>query len=297
MIFITISILLSSFLTIAFKLCDRLGINKFQAIVYNYFFCAVTGCFAVAAWPSYYSNAAEPWFKWALFMGTGFIITFYLIALTVQKSGLAVAAVTSKLSLIIPFLFSLYLYNETASFLRIAGILLALLAVVLTLKPAKPATNDNSSTYKTYPILKTILPVAVFVGTGLLDALIKYVEQKYITESIKDIYLITAFSTAFAAGFFLLFTGMALKKITFQSKAILAGFIIGVPNYFSIWFLIKGLKQYNKISSVILPVNNMGIVLVSALVAWLFFKEKLTAVNWAGIVLSVLSIMMIAFAK
>ena len=55
------------------------------------------------------------------------------------------------------------------------------------------------------------------------------------------------------------------------------------------------LRQYDKISSVILPVNNMGIVLFSALVAFILFKEKLSWLNWTGILVALIAIAMIAF--
>ncbi|HSN61214.1 MAG TPA: EamA family transporter [Ferruginibacter sp.] len=297
MIFLIGSILLSSFLTIAFKLCDRFGISKFQAIVFNYLVCAITGSIVTLSWPSYAYNSTQPWFKWAVLMGTSFIITFYLIALTVEKSGLAKASVASKLSLIIPFLFSLFLYNEAASFLKVAGVVLALVAVVLTLFPGRLERLNNNPVTGSSGIQKIILPVIVFIGTGLLDTLIKYIEQQFITEGSKDPYLITCFSVAFVIGFLFLLLQLGTGKIVFQPKSVLAGFMIGIPNYFSIWCLLKVLKQYGDISSVIIPVNNMGIVLFSALVAWIFFKEKLTRTNWMGIMLAVLSILMIALGQ
>jgi multidrug transporter EmrE-like cation transporter len=39
----------------------------------------------------------------------------------------------------------------------------------------------------------------------------------------------------------------------------------------------------------------MGIVLLTALVAWLIFKEKLSATNWLGIALSLGAIALIAY--
>jgi drug/metabolite transporter (DMT)-like permease len=297
MIFLIGSIILSSYLTIAFKLCDRFGINKFQAIVFNYLACAVTGSFVTASWPSFAQSMSEPWFKWALLMGASFIVIFNLIALTVQKSGLAVASVASKLSLIIPFVFSIFLYNEQAAIIKIAGVLLALVAVVLTLFPDNTISTNSTQTASGFRIQKIVLPLIVFVSTGLLDTLIKFVEQHFITQSNNDQYLISAFSVAFMLGFLFLLVQLGLKKMVFQPKSVLVGFMIGIPNYFSIWCLMKVLKHYGDISSVIIPVNNMGIVLFSALVAWIFFKEKLSRINWVGIVLAVISIMMIAFGK
>jgi multidrug transporter EmrE-like cation transporter len=46
-------------------------------------------------------------------------------------------------------------------------------------------------------------------------------------------------------------------------------------------------------SSVIYPIVNMGVVLISSLCGILFFKEKLSKINYAGIALSILAIAMI----
>ena len=87
----------------------------------------------------------------------------------------------------------------------------------------------------------------------------------------------------------------ATGRQRFSGRAVLAGICIGVPNYFSIWCLLGALKGYAGNSSAIIPINNMGIVLFTAVVAWLGFKEKLSAVNWLGIALSLGAIALIAF--
>jgi uncharacterized membrane protein len=57
----------------------------------------------------------------------------------------------------------------------------------------------------------------------------------------------------------------------------------------------KVITAYQGNSSAIIPVNNMGIVLFSAVAAWLLFKEKLSIVNIAGILLAIAAIALIAF--
>lgn len=297
MIFLIGSIILSSYLTIAFKLCDRFGIDKFQAIVFNYMACALTGCVVSGSIPSFSESVSSPWFVWALLMGAAFIIIFNLIALTVQKAGLAVASVASKLSLIIPFVFSIFFYNDHAIPMKIVGVVLALVAVVLTLYPHATPVDQGTNKKSSFNLQVVVLPFIVFVTTGLLDTLIKYVEQYFITPANNDQYLITSFSAAFLLG--LLYLGFLLVsgRTKLSAKAFAAGVLIGIPNYFSIWCLMKVLKEYSTISSVIIPVNNLGIVLFSSIVAWLFFKERLGRINWVGIALAIVAIALIAFGK
>jgi drug/metabolite transporter (DMT)-like permease len=140
-----------------------------------------------------------------------------------------------------------------------------------------------------------MLPLMLFFGSGLLDTMIKYVEQIFLNESNNNSYLITAFLAAASVGTIILGILVLQKKQRLSWKAVVAGIAIGVPNYFSIWCLIKVLKDYGTNSSAIIPINNMGIVLFSAVVAFIFFREKLSLLNWMGIVLSLVAIALIAF--
>jgi uncharacterized membrane protein len=293
MIFLLGSILCSTFLTVAFKLCDRFGINKFQAIIFNYLVCLVTGSIVNTSLPSYSNNIGEPWFKWALVMGLGFVVSFNLIAITVERSGLAIASVASKLSLLIPFVAAIFLYGEWVSLINIAGIVLAVTAVILTLYSPVNKLAERSGSF--YGIGNFVLPLVVFLLTGFLDSLVKYVEQQFLNGDNNNEYLVMAFTSAFLWGLLVFLYQVATGKASFELRAMLAGILIGIPNYFSIWCLVKVLKMFPGQSAVMLPVNNMGIVLASALIAAFVFKEHLRRINWIGIILSIISICLIAF--
>ncbi|OQP51841.1 hypothetical protein A4H97_26935 [Niastella yeongjuensis] len=290
LIFLIASIVLTAWLTISFKIIDRLGINNLQAIVYNYTVCVITGSIVNGSFPVNAALVHQPWFAWALVMGACFISLFNLAAYTVQKIGVAAATVAYKLSMVIPFLFSLYLYHEKATILKFAGVALALLAVWFTTRPAGGSKKSKQVSW-----LLWAMPLLLFVGSGLLDAMIKYVEQAFINPANQNAYLISAFFVAASTGWLILFYLFATGQQKMSGRAVLAGIGIGVPNYFSIWTLLGALKGYANNSSAIIPINNMGIVLLTALVAWLIFKEKLSATNWLGIALSLGAIALIAY--
>lgn len=284
------SIILTAWLSISFKIIERLGINNLQAIVYNYTVCVITGSIVNGHFPINGTLVQQPWFGWALFMGACFIAMFNLAAYTIQKIGVAAATVAYKLSMVIPFVFSIYLYNEEATIWKIAGVATALLAVWFTTRP-----NGNEEKGKKMSWIIWAMPLLLFVGSGLLDTMIKYVEQAFLNPGNQDAYLITAFFVAATVGMLILLFQFMTGRQKFSGKAVLAGVGIGVPNYFSIWCLLGALKGYAGNSSAIIPINNMGIVLFTAIVAWLGFKEKLSAVNWLGILLSLGAIALIAY--
>jgi len=293
MIYIIGSIILSSYLTLSFKVLQRLHINAFQAIVFNYIACVCTGAVFNGSFPVNNEAIHAGWFKWALLMGAMFISIFNVISITTQKLGVAIASVANKLSLVIPFLFSVYLYNEKATVLKLAGIVVALAAVVLTCFPSQ----KNEATTKKSNQLLLVLPVVLFISSGLLDTLIVYVKNNFFIDPATNFnnFLIAAFTVAGTIGVVVLLLQVLSGKQQFSVKALLAGIIIGIPNYFSIWCLGRVISEYKGNSSAVIPVNNMGIVLFSAVMAWIIFKEKLGTINWAGIVLAIAAIALIAY--
>ncbi|MFY7899673.1 MAG: EamA family transporter [Chitinophagaceae bacterium] len=292
MIYLIGSIVLSSFLTLAFKMLGKLNIPIFQSIVYNYLICVVTGSIVNQSFPINQEALSQTWFHWACVMGVLFIILFNMIGITAQKISVAVASVANKLSLIIPVILSVYLYNESVKGFKLLGVIIALVAVVFTCLQDKKqeATMDKSMVKWEYA-----LPFLLFIGSGLLDSLINHVQQKHVNESNSNAFLISGFAAAGTIGLLVLLFQFIQGKQQFSYKPIVAGIIIGIPNYFSIWCLVRYLKFSPWQSSASIPINNMGIVLFSTIVAWIAFKEKLSKINWIGIGLSIIAIYLIAF--
>jgi len=295
MLYLIGSIVLTSYLTLSFKMLERMGISSFQAIVFNYITCVITGSIVNQHFPIRPSLLKEDWLPWALLMGTTFISLFNLIAYVTRNSGVSVATVANKLSLVIPFVFSIVLYGERLRFIHVIGIIIALAAVVLTcLRKTSQKISAGDPKKKNMAMLY-LLPFILFLGSGLLDTMIKYVEQGYLNESNHNAYLIAAFAVAALIGVVTLGIAVITGREKLSYKAVFAGMAIGVPNYFSFWCLLTVLKAHAGESAAIIPVNNMGIVLFSAVAAWLLFRERLSAVNWTGILLSMVSIALIAF--
>ena len=91
---------------------------------------------------------------------------------------------------------------------------------------------------------------------------------------------------------FILFKALQ-QPIKIKFKDVLGGVALGVPNFFSIYFLLLALG-YNGLSSASLfTANNVGIVLLSTLLGITLFKETLNVKNWVGIGLAVLSIILV----
>ena len=287
MISLALSVLSSSVLLVIFKYFDKFRVNTFQAITINYLVAATLG-FLLAPIHLYpYQIIAKPWALSAVVIGSVFIGMFYLMAISSQKVGIAVSSVANKMSLIIPVVAGFVLYNESFVWLKLIGIGLAICAVVMVTIP-----NQKLEIERKY----LILPIVIFLGSGFLDTFFKYIQTTQLGTDEIELFLSSLFVVSAAVGCIILLFKRFATADTLEPKSIVAGVALGVPNYFSIHFLLNALDLPNLESSVVFPVNNTGIVLLSTLLAIILFQERLSKLNWAGIVLAIGSIVLIAIA-
>ena len=219
-------------------------------------------------------------------LGFLFIAVFNLAAITTQKSGLSVVAVATKMSVAIPVLCGIFLYNESTGILKIIGILLALAAVYLTSIKKKEGIAIKSK--------NLIFPLLVFLGSGIIDTSLKYLESSYVSETDVGLFSSTIFATAGLIGSIILIGQAFMGKLKISLKNILGGIALGIPNYFSIYFLVLALRTKGFDSSTIFTMNHVAIVTISTLVGILLFREKLITKNWIGLGLAILSIILVA---
>lgn len=286
MIYLVLSILASTIIFINFKYFERFNINILQAIVVNYFVAFITGMIAYDGQVQISQTPSLDWFYFTLILGALFIIVFNLMAITTQRSGLSVVSIATKMSVVIPVLFGLCYYKESLNGIKLIGIIIALIAVYL-------ASNKSNGGIRIERKL-FFLPISVFIGSGVIDTSIKFLEDTYVAHN--DVPLFSAIIFLAAALIGLIFIGFQVVKgnFKFDFKNIIAGICLGIPNYFSIYFLVKALRSDILESSGIFAINNVAIVTLSTFTGILLFKEKLIRDNWIGIFLAILSIILIS---
>lgn len=281
MIYLVFSILCSTSIVLIFKKIDQKGINTFNVIIVNYLTALSLG-FLLSKTSGNFSSAIQAdWLLPSVFIGIAFVIMFYIIALTSQKAGASVAAISSRTSVVIPVLFSILYYGESLGMMKIAGISLALPALVLASLREKNHHTDTRYLY---------LPFLLFIGSGIVDSVVKFAQQEYLNSSIIMIFSATLFSVAFFIG--ILVRIISREKISgvLSRKVIFWGILLGAVNWGSLYFFVMALINTGFDSSVVFIINNSGIVLLITVFAIIFFREKLSRLNWIGLALSLLVI-------
>ncbi len=282
---LSMCVLFSSALFVIFKLFSRYKIQTLYAIITNYFTASFFATFFYDGTINYTALPAKPWFLGTLALGVLFIVVFNITAKTSQNLGVSVASVAAKMSLVIPVMMGVLLYGETLGTLKVIGIILALAAVYFA------SIKNRTITVKVETLL---LPLLLFMGSGLVDASIKFLQTTDMATSDFPLFSTVVFGAAGTTGIVFILIRSVRHPLKLNPKNLVAGIVLGSFNYFTIHFLLMALENKALNSASIFTIINVGTVLFSTLMGILLFKEQLSMKNWAGLGLAVISIILVA---
>ncbi|MDV7138599.1 GRP family sugar transporter [Maribacter sp. TH_r10] len=282
---LALSVLCSSLIFVIFKLYDVYKVETLFAIITNYVVACSVGLYFYSGEIKPTEIAEQPWFLGTLVLGVLFIVVFNLMARTSQAVGVSVASVATKMSLVIPVIFGVLVYKETLGPIKILGIVLALAAVYFASIKKKEVNFKRSS---------LILPLLVFLGSGIIDTSIKYVQEAHIQENEFPLFSATVFAAATIVGIFIIIYKIFKAPLKVNFKNIIGGIALGIPNYFSIYYLLRALQNPTLNSASVFTINNVAIVMLSTLLGIVLFKEQISFKNWGGIALAIISIILVA---
>ncbi|NNF33699.1 MAG: hypothetical protein HKN68_06305, partial [Saprospiraceae bacterium] len=253
--------------------------------IINYFTCVITGSIVYGKSTVTTDIINEPWFPYAVFLGFVFVSIFTLVALTVRSFGIMIATIFQKMSLIFPAIMGILIYAESSTSFKITGILLSILSIVLISFPSRKSNWNKALLW---------LPLATWLGSGIIEITLFYVNVEGLAPSadIRFVSSIFLFAGCFGILLFLI-SSIRNKGILIRKKDILAGILLGVPNFFSIYLLLILLDQ-GWPGSELFPINNVGILFFSSLIGVIIFAERLNALKIIGFLASITAIVLIA---
>ena len=284
MIYLLLSILFSSGVFVTMRVFKRFELDNHQALMWTYVFATVTGFLMCDRFDTVPELVGEPWFGLSLLTGFWFIFTYLLMTASTQSSGVTVTSLSSKLSVVLPTLAGVLLFRETLTGPVSIGIVLALVALVLVVGSGD---KSHANTQRT----NWLLPVLIFFGTGTGDILMKLNEQRNTADDmsfmIAFIYLI-----AMVFGVILVAYELLRGKSKWQTKSLIGGIALGVINFFSTYCIFHAMRCFDNV--MLFPIYNIGVVCLTALIGWLFFKEKLTWKNYLGLAIAIIAVVLIS---
>jgi drug/metabolite transporter (DMT)-like permease len=223
---------------------------------------------------------------WGIYISLAILMPsiFLFLAASIKHMGIVKTDAAQRLSLFIPILASWFIFGEEFSILKIIGLAIGFPAILLIF-----SRKDNNQ------VNKWQYPVIVLIGFGIVDVL------------FKQIALMT--SLPFTTSLFIVFIGALIvataiaiydavkKKKGFAIMNLAFGMLVGIFNFGNILFYLKAHKAFSENPSTVFAIMNIGVIVAGSLAGILIFKEKMTKLNYAGLLMAISAIIFITLSQ
>ncbi len=281
MIFVLLTVLSSLTIALILKFNETRSGNRLVLAGANYVVAALLGFFFSGT----FASLSIEWTGFAALVGGGFVAGFLLLMRSIREIGLAVTVSVARTATLGPVLLSVLFYNERPGLIEAAGVGIGLLAfITLGIAQRKPDERfriDFSS---------LLLLVVLFIVMILNDFAMKIVQFNNVEEAT---FLLGVFGVAglICWGTVLQRKHRPTKKSNahqIKGRDLLLGATLGVPNYFSSYFLILALKELP--ASSVFPIVSASGVVATTLAAVIIWRERPSKTAWLGIALATLAV-------
>lgn len=205
---------------------------------------------------------------------------FYFLHKSLEISGLAKTDIFQRLSLIIPIIFSFFIFNENFTYIKAFVIFLTFLSIFFILGKK----SNNKSTNFLYLI-------AVFLGYGIIDTLFKLIATN------KDINFVELLFVIFVLSSFISLLYILILKGKIEIKYLLFGLLLGVLNFSNIYFYIKAHKIFAQTPTLVFITMNLGVIIGGVIIGKYYFKENLSKWSIYGVILAIVCILLLALIQ
>ncbi|MBL7821131.1 MAG: EamA family transporter [Saprospiraceae bacterium] len=267
-------------LGIIFRFSEAFHVRSSSIILVNYLSCVLIGVF----WNGkiLFHNFSSEWILWILGLGLCFVLGFNAFANSIRISGLPVAALFQKMSIILTVLAALFL-RDPINWIQLIGWFIGIMGISLAYAPKKDDTINRAELK--YLFGTFLISSIIEIGFLLLN------KQHFVNQEFH--YTFPTFLFCAAALFGMIGHFISKQNLFISKQEAFFGLALGLPNYFSIIFMLKALEnEWNGV--IFFPVLNASVLILSALCGFFLFKDKLTKNQIFAILLSTISILLIS---
>ncbi len=212
-------------------------------------------------------------------LGVSFFFGFVIMSLSIQKTGLSTTSVAANISVIIPIIIALIFYDTSLNIKQFLGLLIMFPAIYLFFKP------ENKATFK---IGFLLFPLLLFFISGSNNSLMRQAEL-WGANDYPLLFIAALFSISFATS--IIFIVLKNKVKEYNPKNISNGLLLGLLNFGGTYFFLRSLESFP--SALFFPVYNLSFISLSAFTGVVIFKEKLSRINYIGLILIIIAVVIL----
>lgn len=282
MLYLILSILCSVSVGIIFKITRAYTVSITQVLAANYAIALVL-CYLFFLPDITVMPDNAPWAVYAVLIAL-MPSVFLFLASSVKHMGIVKTDAAQRLSLFIPILAAWLYFGENFDSFKIAGLAFGFPAIALILYKK----HDNVSNKWYYPAI-------VLVGFGIVDILFKQLALHSEISYTSSLFII--FCGALAVTVIGMVYEMAARHKKLNVLNFAFGALVGIFNFGNILFYLKAHLAFSENPSTVFAAMNMGVIITGSFVGIFIFSEKLSRINYIGILLALAAIILITLSQ
>lgn len=295
-----LNIVFGSIFVLSIKWAQRLkNADALTAGPLNYIFGAVLMIPFVSLEPS---SSEQSWaIGLGATMGFCYFIAFFFVDVAIRWVGAAATTAVTVLSITMPILCGVFIWNVTPNTIQVAGVVLAMASLVLigggsknqkkqddNLKvKTEESYSSNNTKWQIDPSSKVwaipLILVIFFVLAGFAR-LAQEAFKHHSNPEFQNSYLFSAFSLAAIPS--VLFLIVRRKRLGLLNLGI--GFVMGAANLLQTFFILRALGGLD--GFIVFPVSSAGGLILITLVAVCFMGEAINRKTIIGIAIAVVAL-------
>jgi drug/metabolite transporter (DMT)-like permease len=286
MLYVFLAIAFSVAVSALLKLARRGQVDMVQAVATNYVVAAALAWWLLDARPQA-AMAARDTYAPLLLLGVLLPAIFLVLARSIRSAGIVRTDVAQRLSLVIPLIAAFALLGEALTGRKLTGVVLALVAVACVLWRRHRGSVDQPTRGTPMEPAAWLAPLAVFAGFGVIDLCFKLLAKANAPFASA---LLVSFLIAMVLCWLVVIGRAATGAAAVSWRSIGFGVVLGAANFANILFYVRAHIALPNDPSLVFASMNVGVMVLGALVGALAFREKLSWINWGGLVVALAAI-------
>ncbi|MCU4577183.1 MULTISPECIES: EamA family transporter [Acinetobacter] len=273
----------SVLVSIVLKYLKAKGFDVFQMIAWNYLSASILCYYWFKTDLTHISFNHTPW--WLILVLAVLLPSIFLcLAKSLQFAGILKTEIAQRLAVILSLLAAYFIFGEHFSQIKLIGVVLGIIAILAII--IGQATEQAS---KGINLKSALFLFSVWAGYAAIDVLLKYSSSLGLQSAV-------TLNLAFIGAFILSIAYIAITQPNWQPKNIFTGLVLGVLNFANIALYVKAHMLFKETPAIVFAGMNILVVVLGVLSGVIFFRERLQAYTWIGLVSGIVAVLCLAKA-
>ncbi|MFV5265357.1 EamA family transporter [Acinetobacter courvalinii] len=273
----------SVLVSIVLKYLKAKGFDVFQMIAWNYLSASILCYYWFKTDLTHISFNHTPW--WLILVLAVLLPSIFLcLAKSLQFAGILKTEIAQRLAVILSLLAAYFIFGEQFSQIKLIGVVLGIIAILAII--IGQATEQAS---KGINLKSALFLFSVWAGYAAIDVLLKYSSSLGLQSAV-------TLNLAFIGAFILSIAYIAITQPNWQPKNIFTGLVLGVLNFANIALYVKAHMLFKETPAIVFAGMNILVVVLGVLSGVIFFRERLQAYTWIGLVSGIVAVLCLAKA-